>query len=147
MLTKSQIANILQFIARELSGENENTVSTETTALPSSEAPAPKRRGRPAANSAPTPATPEPAPDPQPEKTPEPKPAEVKPVAGQKTLDELRELIQPLIKKVRGQEVKAVLNKFKTDDWDKDADYTLQALSERPETHADFVSQIEGLLM
>jgi hypothetical protein len=152
MLTKNQIANILQFIARELSGENENTVSTET-ATPSGDTPAPKRRGRPAANSAPAPATTV-APETQqataePEKTPDPKPEEKKKVEGAMTYQDLQVLIQPLIKQVRGLEVKAVLNKYAPPDFKVDENnwYTLQALSEHPEHHAAFVADIEALKM
>lgn len=138
MLNKLEIAIVLEQIAFLLRGQP--VLPPGETVLTASEtpAPAPKRKGRPpgSTNAAPpvteTPA--EPA-------TPEP-PSKLE---GSKTLDELRSLIKPLILATRGEEVKAVLNKFAPKD--HSGDYTLSLLSERHDTHADFVKEIEALLI
>jgi predicted component of type VI protein secretion system len=141
MLTKSQLASIFRFIADILM---EETPSTEP-ASPSGEAPAPKRRGRPAGstNAASTEPT---ATQTTPVETPATETKPAPPIEGAKTLEELKALINPLVtKQRRGAEVKAVINKFKPEG--HDGDYTLSALSERPDIHAAFCAEIEALLM
>ncbi len=152
MLNKTQLAQAFRFISDLLLQD----VREEANAIPAlapntgtAEAtpPATKRPGRPRkteqAINEPQQALPaepetkvEPAPAPEPEK---PK------VTGGKTLDELRALINPLVLKARGPEVKAVLNKYAPEG--HSGDYTLALLSERPDTHAAFAADIEALLI
>jgi len=148
MLTPREVAYVLKIIVSILEGQPVPEIP-EPAAPVSGDTPAPKRRGRPAANSAPTQPATDPAPDPQPEKAAEPKPEEKKKIEGAMTYQDLQAVIQPLIKQVRGLEVKAVLNKYAPPDFKVDENnwYTLQALSEHPEHHAAFVADIEALKM
>lgn len=136
MLNKTQLASIFRFIADVLTSNEPPAVAEPA---PGEAVPAPtKRKGRPpgSTNAAP-PVTETPAEPAAPEPSAKPE--------GSKTLDELRALIKPLILAKRGEEVKAVLNKFAPKD--HSGDYTLSLLSERPETHAAFCAEIEGLLI
>jgi hypothetical protein len=80
----------------------------EGAAAPTQESvPAPAEAAAPAA--APTP-TPEPAASPTPE--PAPAPAEPAPVASGKTVDDLREIIEPLVKGGKKDAVKEIVGRF-----------------------------------
>lgn len=139
MLTRTELAQLLHFAADLLKGAAAE--SPETASDPNGGGPAPtKRRGRPAKTEE-TPAT-EVASAPQ-EHTAEAKP--VAPAVKGKTLEELKALIQPLIKAARGVEVKKVINDHAPEG--HSGDYTLSALSEHPEKHDSFVSAIEMLSM
>ena len=161
MLNINALASVLRGFADVLEAHHDALTAyiTPPNALepgnPPVEAPAPKRRGRPAANSAPTQATSEPegksttvSTDPvetQIAKALAPSTPAIKGMSYQ----DLQAVIQPLIKQVRGLEVKAVLNKYAPADFKVDENnwYTLQALSEHPEHHAAFVADIEALKM
>lgn len=132
MLNKTQLASIFRFIADVLTSTETPAVAEPATG---EAAPAPKRKGRPPGSTNAAPPVVETPAEPEKPKLPE----------GAKTLDELRALIKPLILATRGEEVKAVLNKFAPKD--HSGDYTLSLLSERPETHAEFVKEIEALLI
>lgn len=153
MLNKTTIAQLLNIAAEAFSkaaclitSEVQGAPSTSDNLSGSTEAQVvaatKPRRGRPpGSTNAALPVTETPA-------EPEPHPTKPEPPAkpeGSKTLDELRALIKPLILATRGEEVKAVLNKFAPKD--HSGDYTLSLLSERPETHAEFVKEIEALLI
>jgi len=144
MLNKTQLAALFRFAADLLS--EGDTVPAITTGTAENNPPATKSRGRPRkteqAVNEPQQALPA-----EPEakvEQPAPTPESEKPKAG-KTLDELRALINPLVLKARGPEVKTVLNKYAPEG--HSGDYTLALLAERPDTHAAFAADIEALLM
>ncbi len=141
MLTRKELAATLQYIAELLFTNSEPGV-VHPVEEPTAET---KRLGRPRKGAAvptvETPAT-EVASAPQ-EHTAEAKP--VAPAVKGKTLEELKALIQPLIKAARGTEVKKVINDHAPEG--HSGDYTLSALSEHPEKHDSFVSAIEMLSM
>jgi len=150
MLNKTQLATLFRFAADLLLQDEANALPALLPNTGTAENNPPvKPRGRPRKteqaalppedqqqqNEPPAQVEP-PAPVPEPEK---PK------VTGGKTLDELRALINPLVLKARGPEVKAVLNKYAPEG--HSGDYTLALLSERPDTHAAFAADIEALLI
>lgn len=104
-MTKNQLLALAAFIT-SLANDGECSTTTETVPA-GGEAPPTKRRGRP-----PTTATPPPT-DPAP---PEDKPAGqtggAAATAGSKTYEEMRALIEPLIKAARGPEVKPIITKY-----------------------------------
>lgn len=109
-----------------VSGANPAPSSTSEAEPPQEEATAPtRRRGRPpGSTTAPAETKPEPAAEPEAEK----------PVG--KTLDELRALIEPLVKSGQGDEVKKVISKY------------APKLSEiEAKDHAAFAKDIEALNM
>ncbi len=140
MLTRTELAQLLHFAA-DLLTAGPAAAETETAAT-EAKRPGRPRKGAAAVPTVETPAT-EAASAPQ-EHTAEAKPKSDPAVKG-KTLEELKALIQPLIKAARGVEVKKVINDHAPEG--HSGDYTLSALSEHPEKHDSFVSAIEMLSM
>lgn len=102
---------LLAFAAFITSLANDGECSTTTETAPAGDPPTTKRRGRPLGTATLPPADPvTPA---EPEKT-EDKPAGQTggAVAGSKTIDDMRALIEPLIKAARGGEVKPIILKY-----------------------------------
>jgi len=145
MLTKKQLSNIFYFLANTFAEEApEQEAATPPAKRPGrppkaaaapvqTEGVNPNTRG-PIENPGPT------ASDPELSKPTDPVP----PIKG-KSIEELQALIQPLIAKRRGPEVKAVINKFKPEG--HEGDYLLSLIAQRPETHDAFVAEIETLKM
>jgi len=143
MLTRTELAQLLHFAVDLLKGAP--TESPETASDPNGGGPAPtKRRGRPAGSTAAAAVTVEPTPPGNTAQQPD-NSTTIAPTVKGKTLEELKALIQPLIKAARGVEVKKVINDHAPEG--HSGDYTLSALSEHPEKHDSFVSAIEMLSM
>lgn len=157
MLTRTELAQTLRYIAQLLCTDNEPGV-----VHPVEEPPAPKRRGRPAGSTNAAPPATEVASTEQTTTaasttTPEPeKPAApaVEKIEGALTHEELQALIRPIVmgnkeKGVKGQglKVKEVINSYAPKDFavSDSNSYTLALLAEHPEHHAAFAKDIEAL--
>lgn len=152
MINSTQLAAILRFIADTITvpeyriaenqpGENPNAVPPVTEPAPA------KRKGRPpGSTNAASPATEPVTPPAEPVVEEAAKPT-VPPING-KTLEELRTLINPLIEKSRGLEVKKVLNKYAPPEFGASEEnfYPLSQIAEHPEHHASFQKEIEALI-